>query len=216
MAGTTSHMPLRNGDHGYGVVTKMLHWMTVLVLATQFAVGYTMEAEPDVPRIECDPPGEERSGGDVSDAEDDRLDRLEDACESRQDAREDAAEGRVDSAWSDLRSGDLLTGGMSRPELHLLLGLLLTGLGAARVVWRRLTPLPPWDPRLTPTDQRSVHAPEVALLTLLFVVPATGIALVAGSDDLLPLHVAAHVAFFVALAAHVGMALGRRLLPRML
>ena len=32
----------------------------------------------------------------------------------------------------------------------------------------------------------------------------------------LPLHVAAHVAFFVALAAHLGMVLGKGLLPRML
>lgn len=54
------------------------------------------------------------------------------------------------------------------------------------------------------------------LLTLLFVVPVTGIALVVGSDDLLPLHVAAHVAFFAALAAHLGLVLGRRLVPRML
>ena len=45
---------------------------------------------------------------------------------------------------------------------------------------------------------------------------ATGIALVAGSDDLLPLHVAGHVVFFVALAAHLTVVLGRRLLPRMI
>jgi hypothetical protein len=61
-----------------------------------------------------------------------------------------------------------------------------------------------------------VHATEVALLNLLFVVPLTGLSLVLGDDDLLPLHVAAHVAFFVALAAHLGMVIGRRLVPRML
>ena len=76
--------------------------------------------------------------------------------------------------------------------------------------------MPPWDPRLTATDRRVAHVTERALLTLMFVVPATGLALVAVSDDLVPLHVAAHVAFFVALAAHVWLVLRRGLLPRML
>lgn len=197
---------LRNGDHGYGVVTKTLHWLTVLAFAAQFVVGYTMETEPDVARVECDPPGEERSGGDTSDAEEDRLDRIEDACEERQDRREDAAE----------EGYGLFDGSFDAVEVHVLLGLLIIALGVARVLWRRFTPLPPWDPRLTPRDQRLVHATETTLLTLMFVVPATGLALVAGSDDLLPLHVAAHVAFFVALGAHLAMVLGRRLVTRML
>jgi hypothetical protein len=33
---------------------------------------------------------------------------------------------------------------------------------------------------------------------------------------MLSLHVAAHIAFFVALAAHLGMVVGKRLVPRML
>ena len=45
------------------------------------------------------------------------------------------------------------------------------------------------------------------MLALLFVVPLTGLTLVLGDDDLLPLHVAAHVVFFTALAAHVGLVL---------
>lgn len=58
---------------------------------------------------------------------------------------------------------------------------------------------------------------ERCLLGLLVVIPATGLVLVlSGVDDLLWLHVAAHVAFFVALAAHVGLTLGKRLLPRTL
>lgn len=36
-------MPLRNGPTGYGAVTKTLHWLTVFLLATQFAVGYGIE-----------------------------------------------------------------------------------------------------------------------------------------------------------------------------
>jgi cytochrome b561 len=27
-------MRLRNGDHGYGVVTKFLHWLTVAIIAS--------------------------------------------------------------------------------------------------------------------------------------------------------------------------------------
>ena len=199
-------MPLRNGDHGYGLVTKSLHWLTVLAIAAQFVVGYTMEAEPDIARVECDPPGEDRSGRDTSDAEEDRLDRLEEACEDRQDRREEAAE----------ESYGIFDGSFDAVEVHVLLGLLIIALGLARVLWRTFTPLPPWDPRLTPADQRLVHATEVALLFSMFVVPATGLALVAGSEDLLPLHVAAHVAFFVTLAAHLATVLGKRLVPRML
>jgi hypothetical protein len=57
---------------------------------------------------------------------------------------------------------------------------------------------------------------ERVLLGLLFVVPVTGLALVLGDDDWLALHVTAHIAFFVALAAHVGLVLRRGLLPRMI
>jgi cytochrome b561 len=38
---------------------------------------------------------------------------------------------------------------------------------------------------------------------------------VLGDDDLLVIHVAAHIMFFVALAVHVGLVLRRGLLPRM-
>src|SRR6478736_793312 len=151
-------MTLRNGPHGYGAVTKTLHWATVLAVAAQFVVGYTMEVDDG---------------------------------------------GHFDGSF------DLV-------DLHVVLGLAILALVLARVVWRATTPLPPWDERLTAGNRRFVHATEVALLALLVVVPLTGLALVLGDDDLLPLHVAAHVAFFAALAAHLGMVLGRRLLPRML
>jgi len=32
-------MPMRNGHHGYGSVTKVLHWLTVGAIAAQFAIG---------------------------------------------------------------------------------------------------------------------------------------------------------------------------------
>lgn len=83
-------------------------------------------------------------------------------------------------------------------------------------MWRRTTALPPWDPRLSPANQRVVHGTEVSLLALQFVVPATGILLVVGSGDMVVVHIAAHVAFFLALAAHLGMVIGKKLVPRML
>ncbi len=209
-------MRLRNGDHGYGVVSKTLHWLTVLTIGAQFAVGYTMDADGDAGGAECDPPGEDRSGGDTSDAEEEQLDRLEDQCEAEQDRLDDEADEGVWTAWSDLGSGDLFSGGLSLPETHVLLGLTIIALGVLRLVWRSTTPLPPWDPRLTRGNQRFVHGTEVALLTLQFLVPATGILLVVGSDDVLDLHIAAHLAFFAALGAHLGMVIGKRLLPRML
>lgn len=39
-------MPLRNGAHGYGSVTKWLHWATVAALLAQFVVGYAMDPDP--------------------------------------------------------------------------------------------------------------------------------------------------------------------------
>jgi cytochrome b561 len=206
-------MRLRNGDHGYGFVTKSLHWLTVLTIGGQFAVGYTMETD-GVREAECDPPGE--GDGGLTDAEEERLDQVEERCEAVQDRLDAGADDALATAWSDLGSAELLDGGLSLPEAHVLLGLVVLTLGVLRLVWRRTTPLPPWDPRLSPADQRFVHLTEAALLTLQLVVPATGILLVVGSDDLVALHIAAHVAFFVALAAHLGMVLGKRLLPRML
>ena len=144
------------------------------------------------------------------------MDQLEEECEEAQDRLEDAADDTVGTAWSDLLSGDLAGDGLSLPEVHVLLGTTIIVLGVLRVLWRRIAPLPPWDPRLTERDRRLVHATETTLLTLQFLVPATGLLLVAGDDDLLWLHIAGHIAFFVALAAHLTMVLGRRLLPRML
>jgi len=191
---------------GYGVVTKTLHWLTVAAFVLQFVVGYAMSTETD-----CDPPGEDRSGGDTSDAEDERIDRVEEACEARL-----GDEGTLETAWSDLWGGGIGVDGISLPELHILLGLAILLLGGLRVAWRMIAPLPPWAPRLTASDRRLAHVTERALLSLMFVVPLTGLALVAVSDDLVALHIAAHIAFFVALGAHLLLVLRRGLLPRML
>ncbi|MER6975456.1 cytochrome b/b6 domain-containing protein [Nocardioides sp. NPDC000445] len=188
---------------GYGVVTKTLHWLTVAAFVLQFVVGYAMSPEAD-----CDPPGEDRSGGDTSDAEDERIDRIEEACEARL-----GDEGTLETAWSDLWGGGIGVDGISLPELHILLGLAILLLGGLRVAWRMIAPLPPW---LTASDRRLAHVTERALLSLMFVVPLTGLALVAVSGDLVALHIAAHIAFFVALGAHLLLVLRSGLLPRML
>ena len=114
-------MKLRNGQHGYGAVTKALHWLTAAAFAAQFYVDYSMETADDFREKECDPPGEDRSGGETSEAEEDRLDRLEERCERAEERREEAAEDPVGTAWSDLTSGDGLGSGLSMPELHVLL-----------------------------------------------------------------------------------------------
>ncbi|TNM39583.1 hypothetical protein FHP29_11925 [Nocardioides albidus] len=190
-------MRLRNGEHGYGVVTRALHWLTVVLLAAQLVVGYTMDTDGRADRVECDPAGEDRSGGDTSDAEDDRLDRLEDRCEARQERIEDQAEGRPS-------------------PLHVALGLVLLGLALVRLGWRRSTPLPPWDPRLGPAGRRTLHASEVGLLGALFAMPLSGLLLAFGAHDLLAVHVGSHLVFFVALAAHLAVVLRYGLLGRML
>src|SRR5262245_40197256 len=183
-------MPLLNHDRGYGAVTKTLHWLTVLAIAAQFVVGSTMEVEDG---------GHGRGRGRGRGGDDGSGD--------------DSGHGRGRGGDDDGLS--LFDGSFDLLDLRVLLGLAILALALARVVWRRTTPLPPWDERLTPGNQRVVAATEVALLTLLFVVPLTGLALVLGDDDLLPVHIAAHVAFFVALAAHLAMVLGKRLVPRM-
>jgi cytochrome b561 len=122
-------MRLRNGSHGYGVVTKLLHWATVAALVAQ---------------------------------------------------------------------------------------------SLSRVAWRRTAGLPPWAETLTEGEKTWAHWTEKLLLTLLFVIPLTGISLVAVSYDLLPLHIAAHIGFFLTIAAHLGLVVKRtlvqpdRLLHRML
>lgn len=36
---------LRNGEHGYGLVTKGLHWMIVVAIVSQFVLGYMADGE---------------------------------------------------------------------------------------------------------------------------------------------------------------------------
>ncbi len=146
-------MTARNGASGYGWVTRLLHWMTLVLLLAQFVLGYAMEGLADWLLGEMDSLGH----------------------------------GRGDD-----------------------------------------------DERLTELDRRIERLAELALYWLLVLVPASGLALLflsgkerevshgewqppydlVGDDVLLALHVAGHIAFYVVLLAHAGIAVRRRTLGR--
>jgi len=122
--------------------------------------------------------------------------------------------GRGRGGDDDLDPGDLLDRGWTLLTIHVSLGLLILLLAVLRVVNRRVSGLPAWAESLSLRERRLATVTERVLLTMLFAIPLTGLALVLGDDDLLALHVTAHVVFFVALAAHVGLVLKHQLLDR--
>ncbi len=205
-------MPLRNGDHGYGAVTKLLHWGTVAALLAQFVVGWTMDLDEGLDR-----------------QDDADADRLEDRAEGQGEAAEEQAEGVIEAreaaldarddeaasaVFSDVATGSAVGDGLSLAELHVGLGLLVLALALARVLWRRSTPLPPWAAHLSAGERRLEARLEKLLLALLFVVPATGLLLVVAGDDWVPVHVTAQIAFLGAVALHVGLVLRHTVVRR--
>ena len=142
----------------------------------------------------------------------------EERCEEEVDRREDTLDDRADdalgTAWDDLRSGDLLAGGVTLPEWHVLLGLLILALGVARVVWRVAGSLPPWAPALSHVERTLEGWLEKGLMLLLFVIPVSGLLLVTGDDDRVRLHIGAHIAFFVVVGLHVALVLKHTVIQR--
>ena len=149
-------MPLCNGEHGYGIVTKILHWLTVAAIIGQFAVGWTMEAD-----------------GEALDREKkDRIDALEDAgarigpraratpqrtCSRRdRDRLDDELDAREDdnAVFRRIHRQHFFSDAPSLPEAHVLLGISTMLLVLARAVWRVATPLPPWALYLPPGERR--------------------------------------------------------------
>ncbi len=176
--------PAGHAGVGYSPATKALHWLTVLALAAQFAVGYAMDADDG---------GQGRGRG---------RGRGGDSGRGR---------GRGGDGGGYLDDPDTLV------KVHVALGLTILVLAVVRVVWRRVAGLPPWAEQLSPGQRRLAHWTERTLLATLFVIPISGLALVlSGEDDLVWIHVAGHVVFLTALVAHVGLVVGKRLLPRML
>ncbi len=113
------------------------------------------------------------------------------------------------------RGGDLAVFGEDGLlTAHVVLGVSILALALVRLWWRRHAGLPPWAASLSPTERTVAHWTERCLYLLLFVIPLTGLWLVVVSDDALAVHVGAHVAFFVALAAHLGLVFKHQVIHR--
>ena len=203
------------GEDTYGVVTKLLHWLTVLAIATQFVIGYSMDADAAADhaadRVDTfEDRGEQRA--------EDRGEAAGQEFEAEVERREDAAEALDESPGSrelgDIVSGAALGDGLSGVEAHVILGITVMALGLVRLVWRRATPLPPWAAHLSAAERTFESWLEKALLGLLLVVPGSGLLLVLGGGDLLPLHIAAQVALIVTVALHLGLVLKHTIVRR--
>lgn len=190
---------------GYGRVTKVLHWATLLVLVAQFVVGYQLDLDDD--------PAEA--------AREARAERLEDRAdqadsEARQESLEDRADDLegADGAGEQVTLGRVLGGEEPLLTLHVALGLTVLLLAATRLVRRRLVALPPWAETLTENERRVAHRTEQVLYLTLVAMPLSGIGVLLASDDLLPLHVVSHAVFFVALGVHLLLVLKHQLVDR--
>jgi cytochrome b561 len=121
--------------------------------------------------------------------------------------------------------------------VHGWLGGAIVVLTLVRLAWRSGTPLPPWSSRLTDGDRRVEAWVERLMYLALFAIPLSGFALlflsgeerdvaedrewqppydVVSSDTALAVHIGGHLVLYAALAVHVGLALRRRTLTRML
>ena len=208
-------MRYRNGDHGYGVVTKVLHWLTVAAILGQFLVGYAMDFDEASDQSEGQLDAEaERLEDDAENQGDAAEERAEAEIEAREDALDASDDDQASNVFSDVVSGDAFTDGFSLPELHVTLGLCVLALAAVRIAWRRTTPLPPWAEHLSDAERRLEGRLEKLLLALLVVVPASGLLLVAAGHDWLPLHIAAQITFLGAIAVHVGLVLRHTVVRR--
>ena len=177
-------MPMRNTASEYGLVTKSLHWIIFVIMAAQLLVGYLLT----------------------------RID--DDYYESIPGVSEDRLFG-----------------------VHMSLGATVLLLALFRLAWRVLTPLPAWAATLSPFERRYEHRVEQVLYLLMFAIPLSGMlaAMADGEalvfygvfhvpelisedsdlDDLtLGLHIASHVAFFIAFALHVGLVLKHQFVNR--
>jgi cytochrome b561 len=208
-------MVLRADVDGYGSIPKVLHWLTVVAIALQFVVGLSMDTDSAADRAQervdaFEDRGEREAKGKGEVAEE----RFEAEVERREDAV-DALERSVGSReLRDVVTGDALRDRLTGVELHVLMGLAILGLGAARLLWRRVASLPPWAEHLSATERTFQAWLEKALLALLLVVPSSGLLLALGGADLLPLHIAAQVALVVAVALHVGLVLKHTVVRR--
>jgi cytochrome b561 len=191
-------MPLRNGEHGYGGITKVLHWLTFVVIVGQFLVGYTMSTENSAADAAADRAKDAKEQCEAT-GDSDSAEAEEEQCEEQAEGREDALDDRADDAAS---------------ELHILLGLVILALAVVRVFWRFAGSLPPWAPALSHVERTLEGWLEKALMLLLFVIPVSGLLLVTRDDDWVGLHIAAHIAFFVVVGLHIALVLKHTVIQR--
>ena len=219
-------MPVRNGEHSYGFVTKLLHWLTVLMLLSQLTVGLTMEGDAAAERAKESAEAREDAADDAADRAEEEA-RSESAEESAKEAGDRAEESAEAEAEADRAADtDYLIGpgdGVDLLDVHVLLGASILLLGVVRVLWRRVGGLPPWAAGLSGRERVLASWTEKVLLAGLFLVPGTGLILVLSADDaFLPLHIAAQLLLGLAVAVHLVLVLGHtvirrdRLLQRML
>jgi len=170
---------------GYRTTTKVLHWLTVLLLAGQLVVGYFLDVDDGGGRGR----GRGRGG--------------------------DSGRGRGRGGDDEERLLDVaLTGDEPLLTLHVVLGVSILLVAVLRLLWRRVTELPPWAECLSETQRRLAHWTERTLYAALVAMPLTGVLLLAGDDDLLPLHVASHVVLYGAVTVHLGLVLRHTVLRR--
>ena len=193
-------MRLRNGEHGYGAVTKALHWLTFSLILGQFLVGYTMSTENEAADAAADRAHEAKDACKAT-GDSDAAEAEEERCEEAADARED----ELDDAAGDDEGAS---------TLHVVLGVAILVMALLRVAWRRVGGLPPWAEALSAGERTLEAYLEKGLLLLLFLIPVSGLMLVLVSDDWLPLHIAAHVAFFVVVGLHIGLVLKHTVIQR--
>lgn len=99
--------------------------------------------------------------------------------------------------------------------VHVVLGVTILTLAVIRVVWRLTTPLPPWATTLSRRERTIAHWTERALYASMFLIPLSGLwMVVTDDDDLVGVHIAAHIVFFVAITAHLGLVLKHQLIDR--
>lgn len=177
-------MRMRNHPGGYGLITKLLHWATVMTLAAQFLVGYALTRADDV----LEPFVERWLGG-----EDDRLLGVH------------VALGIGILALTALR----LIWRVTTPLPQWAEGLSPTEQRVAHVVERLLYATLLLIP-LTGLALILASGEDWDLGNTEWLAPLE----LADDDVLIGAHIATHLTFFAALAVHVGLVLKHQLIDR--
>lgn len=186
MAHPITQPPAPPGLQGpaYAPFARFLHWAMFIAIGLQFVIGYAMERYDDLLEMPVD-------------------------------------------RWLGGEEENLVL-------VHGFLGVLILSMAVVRLLFRLTAGLPPWAATLTSAERRIAHWTEVVLYGLMFLIPLTGLALLflsgedwevfgreleapyelADDDLLLAGHIATHVLFAVAFAAHLALILKHQFVNR--